>query len=171
MKERMTTEMISLQSHIVEETIPQFFDSSEHLAATVRTIPTSMAGTVIHGEVQAGGPATTKETMGGPNAGQTVDYAAIQEEGVAHGWEINPILFASAQSILTTARKGSVKQRALAGTLPRALSFEIGGRRVVVRRVFHPPLRPRPFMLAGLQDMESKIIFDLEQTLKEVIAT
>jgi hypothetical protein len=170
---KMTTLMFQLHDQIVEAEIPRYFpEGAPEIAGTVRAIPATTIGSVIHGEVQAGGEATTRETLGGPRAGQPVDYAQVQEEGVAHAWEIQPVLFASAQSIAATRLAGSVKQRALSAEgLPRALAFKIGGDIVIVRRVEHPPLAARPYMLSGLEDMESKIISDLNAALTEAIAT
>lgn len=159
----MTSLMIQLQSQILTVELPRYFpDGAPNIAGEVRVIPTTVEGTLIHGEVQAGGARTTKETLGGPNAGRPVDYAAVQEEGVAHGWEIQPVLYGIAQAV-------SQRNRAIAG-LPRALAFVVGGRTVIVRRVWHPPLVPRPFMQSGLEDMETKIIADLKAAISEAIA-
>lgn len=186
---QMTRSMIEVQSHIINETLEQFFaDGGKGIAASIRAHPVKPAkfdGSKITAEVEAGGPQTTKETLGGPNAGKAVDYAAVQEEGVAHSWEINPVLYGIAYSTLPEvsrrARKGAgalggdasmslEDRRALGGGLPLALAFEVGGETVIVRRVIHPPLRPRPFMLAGLTDMEPKIINDLKAAITSAIA-
>lgn len=157
---KMNLLMFKLQSKIVGEKIPTFFpNGAPNIAAEVRAIPATIQGTVIHGEVEAGGPATTKEIKGGPQAGQLVDYAAVQEIGVAHPWKIQPVAMSSAWAISQKVRVHSVSG------LPQALSFLLNGKQIIVRSVTHPGLRERPFMRSGLADMEAQIIAELSETL------
>ena len=169
---QMTRSMIEVQSHIVNETLEQFFEGGgKTIAPTIRAYPAVFDGTKIHGEVQGGGPETTKETLGGPNAGTAVDYAVVQEEGVDHSWEINPVLYGIAYSTLPAVKdRAKLGAGASGGGLPLALAFQVGGETVIVRRVIHPPLRARPFMLAGITDMEPKIINDLKAAITNAIA-
>jgi hypothetical protein len=136
---KMTELMFRLQSHIVGETIPQFFKSSSNIAATVRAIPATLEGTTIVGAVEAGGPRTTKITL---RSGAEVDYAAVQEVGVPHSYQILPFT-------------------------KKALAFILNEKLVIARSVTHPGLRARPFMYAGLQDLEGLILHDLEQEVLE----
>ena len=159
---KLNSLMLRLSSKIVGETIPEFFpDGAPMIAASVREIPTTQSGTTLAAFVEGGGPTTTKVTLGGANAGKRVDYAGVQEAGVPHPWEIQPVLFASAQFI-------GLKKRALAG-LPTALRFTINGKTVFARRVTHPGLEPRPFMQKALDGMKVQIVAELEQTVVETI--
>jgi len=154
--QRMTLLMFKLQSKIVGEEIPkQFPNGAPNIAATVRAIPARLEGKRIVGEVEAGGPRTTKETLGGPQAGQFVDYAAVQEGGVSHSWKIQPVLYSSAWAISNKARVLSVEG------LPRALAFMFNGKLIITRSVTHPGLKERPYMRQGLKDMEAQIISEL----------
>lgn len=162
--EKMHLLMIQLAAGVVSESIPAFFSGgAPSIARTVQEIPPVIDGSVIRGRVEAGGRETTKETLGGPNAGRPVDYALLQEEGVPHAWEIQPAYFASAWAV-------SLKKRAEAG-LPQVLAFKVGGTQVFARRVVHPPLEPHPFMAAELQNEESRIVAELQRTLNEVLHT
>lgn len=136
---KMNALMLKLQAKVVGESIPAFFKAAPNIASTVQMIPAHVEGTKIVGAVQAGGPKTTKITL---KSGAEVDYAAVQEYGVDHGWEILPFN-------------------------KRALSFLIDGKRLIRRRVFHPPLEARPFMRSELQNMEPEIIAGLETAFKE----
>src|SRR5215471_20212754 len=101
MTKRINLLMFKLHSRIVGEEIPKFFPKgAPNIAATVRAIPAETQGTRITGFVEAGGPKTTKLTLGGENAGQAVDYAAVQELGVGHAWKIQPVLYSSAWNIV-----------------------------------------------------------------------
>jgi hypothetical protein len=119
----------------------------------------------VYGDVDGGGPRTTKETRGGPNAGRAVDYAAVQEYGVAHSWKIEPVYYSNAWARSQKSRVLSVSG------LPRALSFLLNGKRVIVRSVTHPGLKERPFMRKGLRDMEAEIIDGLNAELRDFLAS
>jgi hypothetical protein len=166
--ERMTSKMnllmFKLQSFIVGTKVPEFFPSgAPNIIASVRAIPARVEGTVIHGEVQAGGPRTTKETMGGPNAGKFVDYAQVQEAGVAHSWMIQPVLYSSAWAI-------SQKKRALSARgLPKALAFLMGGQLRILRSVMHPGLEERPYMRDALADMSDQIYNELQLEMTSIL--
>lgn len=161
----MTLLMFKVQSKIVGEEIPAFFpNGAPNIAATVRAIPAEVDGTVIRGAVEAGGPRTTKETLGGPHAGEPVDYAAVQEEGVAHSWKIQPVQFSSAWAV-------SQKSRALSVSgLPKALAFVLNGKLLIVRSVTIPGLKERPYMRKGLADMEAEITESLNQELSRMLS-
>ena len=159
---KMNLLMFKLQSKIVGEKIPTFFPGgAPNIAAEVRAIPAKVEGSVVRGVVEAGGPGTTKETLGGPQAGQLVDYAAVQEMGVPHPWTIQPVAASSGWAISQKLRVLSVKG------LPQALAFVLNGKLVIVRSVTHPGLRERPFMRSGLADMEAEIIAGLNKTFAE----
>jgi hypothetical protein len=163
---KMNLFMLQLNAKIVGTEIPLFFEKgAPNIAASVRTIPARVEGTKIVGDVEAGGPRTTKETMGGPRAGQLVDYAAVQEMGVAHPWVIRPVLFSSAWAL-------SQKTRALSVSgLPRALRFIFNGKVMIVRSVTHPGLRERPFMRRGLASMEAEIIADFQHEIQRLLGS
>lgn len=169
---QMTRSMIDVQGHIVNETLEQFFaDGGKGIAPSIRAYPATFDGSKVTGVVTGGGPETTKETLGGPNAGTAVDYAAVQEEGVPHSWEINPVLYGIAYSLSREVKDRAIHgEGAAGGGLPLALAFEVGGETVIVRRVIHPPLRARPFMMAGITDMEPKILNDLKAAITNAIA-
>lgn len=140
---RINLLMFKLASRIVGESIPTFFpNGAPNIAATVRAIPATLEGTVIHGEVQAGGPKTTKRTL---RSGAEVDYAAVQHQGIDHSYQILPFN-------------------------KKALAFMLGGNKVVVRSVIHPGLKPRPYMTAELQNMESQIVAELNEELAALLA-
>ena len=132
---KMNLLMFKLQSKIVGETIPAFFAAAPNIASTVRAIPATVEGTVIHGEVQAGGPRTTKITL---KSGAEVDYAAVQEYGIYHTFTIAPFN-------------------------KKMLSFVLNGKRVFAKMVTHPGLKQRPYMRHGLQEMEEEIITGLNE--------
>jgi len=135
---KMNLLMLKLQSKIVGETIPAFFPSgAPNIASTVRAIPVELEGTVIHGEVQAGGPRTTKVTL---HSGAEVDYAAVQEFGIYHSFTIVPFN-------------------------KKMLSFILDGKRIFAKMVTHPGLKQRPFMRYGLQEMEAEIYEGLSEEL------
>ena len=162
---KMNLFMFKVQSKIVGEEIPSFFPKgAPNIAATVRAIPATVEGTVIRGQVEAGGPRTTKETLGGPRAGQPVDYAGVQEAGVAHSWQIRPVLFSSAWAISQKSRVLSVSG------LPRALAFLLNGKLMIVRSVTIPGLQERPYMRKGLADMEAEITEGLNQELAKLLS-
>src|ERR1700733_14401847 len=74
LSEKLHGLMIQLQSKIIGETLPEYFpDGAPIIASTVREIPPSVDGNKISAFVDAGGPTTTKRTLGGPNAGATPD--------------------------------------------------------------------------------------------------
>ena len=140
--QKMTSLMIRLQSRIVGESIPTFFtNGAPNIAATVRAIPAVLDGTVIHGEVQAGGPRTTKRTL---RSGAEVDYAAVQEYGGRAAYDIIPFS-------------------------KKALAFMVQGQRVVVKIVHHPPLEARPYMRSELQNSETQIVAELQAALGEAL--
>jgi hypothetical protein len=154
--QRMNLIIFKLTSKIVGEKIPEFFpNGAPNIAATVRAIPATIQGTTISGAVEAGGPRTTKETQGGLNAGVLVDYAAIQEMGVAHAWKIEPVFFSQAWAL-------TQKKRAMAGTMPKALAFIYHGQLMIRRSVIHPGLVERPYMRTALQESEAQIVADLD---------
>lgn len=140
--EKMTLLMFKLQSKIVGEEIPSMFPTgAPNISASVRAIPAEVDGTVIHGEVQAGGPRTTKTTL---KSGAQVDYAAVQHEGIPHSFQILPFN-------------------------KRALSFLLDGKRIIVRSVTHPGLKARPFMRQGLEDMQAQIIEELNAEVTALV--
>jgi len=161
---RMTLLMFKLQSKIVGETLPSMFIQYANIASSVRANPAVIEGTVIKGSVEAGGPRTTKETLGGPNAGQLVDYAGVQEAGVAHSWTIRPVLDNTAWALSQKKRVLSVRG------LPKALAFLLNGKLVIVKSVLHPPLRERPFMRQSLADMSAQIEAELNEELTRQLA-
>lgn len=136
---KMNELMLRLQAKIVGESIPAFFKAAPNISASVQMIPAHVEGTMIVGAVQAGGPKTTKITL---KSGAEVDYAAVQEFGVDHGWEILPYT-------------------------KKALAFMLDGKQLIRRRVWHPPLEARPFMRSELQNMEGEIVAELETAFKE----
>lgn len=141
--ERMNLEMFKLQSFIVGETIPAFFpDGAPNIASTVTAQPAQLDGTVIRGNVTAGGPRTTKITL---KSGAEVDYAAVQEFGIYHEYTIEPFN-------------------------KKALRFMIQGNAVFARKVVHPGLTARPFMEYGLQEMSDEITAGLQDTLNRMLA-
>ena len=162
---KMNELMVKLQSKVVGETIPQFFPGgAPAIAAAVQIQPATLEGTKIVGGVTATGP--IRQTQGGPNAGRRVNIAVIQEEGVPHSWEIQPVLYG-----IAWARHQ--KKRALHGIgarehggMPMALAFMLGGKQVIVRRVLHPPLVARPFMHTAQQEMEAQIRAELIATFE-----
>jgi hypothetical protein len=141
--EKMTQLMFKLQSKIVGEEIPQFFpNGAPNIAASVRAIPAELQGTIIRGEVQAGGTRTTKRTL---KSGALVDYAAVQHAGISHSYQILPFN-------------------------KKALRFILNGNVMIRRSVTHPGLRPRPFMQKGLDDMQEQIIAELDGELAALLA-
>jgi hypothetical protein len=156
---KMDMLMVALQNKVKGETIPRYFKTAGPLAASVVKLPTRVEGTKITGAVKAGGELTLKVTQGGANAGQKVDYAGVQEYGVAHDWVINPVLLANAQAmeyVRLRLRRDS--------SLPEALAFLWNGKKMILRRVTHPALEARPFMRAALKEMTPEIIAGLRET-------
>ncbi|HVI09585.1 MAG TPA: hypothetical protein VND65_14950 [Candidatus Binatia bacterium] len=140
---KMNLLMLKLQSKIVGETIPAFFErGAPNIAASVRAIPATTDGTTIRGNVEAGGPKTTKTVL---HSGVEVDYAAVQEVGIYHSYRILPFN-------------------------KKALAFLLNEKLVIVRSVTHPGLKERPFMRYGLQEMETEIIEGLSKTLTEILS-
>jgi hypothetical protein len=140
--ERMNLLMFKLQSKIVGEEIPAMFPKgAPNIAASVRAIPAELEGTIIRGEVQAGGPGTTKVTL---KSGAAVDYAAVQHAGISHSFQILPFN-------------------------KKALSFLIDGKKIIVRSVTHPGLKARPFMQQGLDDMQEQIIAELNAEVTALV--
>ena len=143
MQRRMDLIMLKLQSKIVGETIPEMFpNGAPNIASTVATLPARTAGTIIHGEVRAGGPRTTKRTLW---SGAEVDYAIVQHEGIAHSYPILPFN-------------------------KRALSFLLEGNRVIVKRVTHPGLKPRPYMTSALKAMAEQIVAEFQAEVNAFLA-
>jgi hypothetical protein len=139
---KMNLLMFKLQSKIVGETIPAFFErGAPNIASTVRAIPTAVEGTKIGGFVEAGGPKTTKTTL---KSGALVDYAAVQEVGIYHTYTIEPFN-------------------------KKALAFLLNEKLVIVRSVTHPGLKERPYMRYGLQEMETEIVEGFSKTLAEIL--
>jgi hypothetical protein len=143
--ERLTTKMTGLmfemQSRIVGDSIPAFFpNGAPNIARSIRAVPARLEGSNIVGQVAGGGRETTKETK---KSGRLVDYARVQEQGATGPWIIEPF----------PPRK--------------ALAFMVGGKLVIVRRVTHPGLAARPYMRSELQNMESEIVAQLQQTFAE----
>jgi hypothetical protein len=136
---KMDELMIRLQQKITGESIPTFFKAAPNIASTVQFIPAHIEGTKIIGQVQAGGPRTTKITL---KSGAEVDYAAVQEYGVDHGWEILPFN-------------------------KRALAFVLDGKLLIRKSVWHPPLEARPFMRSELANMEGMIAAELQAAFLE----
>lgn len=140
---KMNLLMFKLQSKIVGETIPAFFErGAPNIAASVRAIPATTNGTTIRGNVEAGGPKTTKTVL---HSGAEVDYAAVQEAGIPHSFRILPFN-------------------------KRALAFLLNEKLVIVKAVTHPGLKERPYMRYGLQEMETEIIEGFSKTLAEILA-
>ena len=141
---KMNELMIRLQGKILGESIPTFFPTG-HQTLPLRFSFTKLfgVGTKYQDAVQAGKESlsnrTAKRTL---KSGAEVDYAAVQEYGVDHGWEILPFN-------------------------KKALAFVLDGKAMIRRRVFHPPLEARPFMRSELQNMEGEIIAGLESAFKE----
>lgn len=142
LQQRMTLAMFKLQSRIVGETIPEMFpNGAPNIAATVRANPAELEGAVIRGSVEAGGPRTTKRTL---KSGAVVDYAAVQEFGISHSFEILPFN-------------------------ARALRFLMEGKVVFAKRVTHPGLEPRPYMRQSLEAAAPSITEDLQQAINEFL--
>lgn len=137
----MNALMLELQRKVIGESIPTFFKRATNIASTVQMVPAHLEGTKIVGAVTAGGPKTTKITL---KSGAEVDYAAVQEYGVPHGWEILPFN-------------------------KKALAFMLDTKFLIRRRVWHPPLDARPFMRSELQNMEGEIIAGLNETFRDAI--
>lgn len=143
LQSKMTELMFKLQSKIVGESIPTFFSPrGQNIARTVRAIPATLEGSTIVGEVAAGGPQTTKVTL---KSGREVDYAAVQEKGISHSYEILPFN-------------------------KKALAFLMDGKQFILKSVIHPPMKARPFMRAELENMESQIVAELQDTFSELSA-
>ena len=141
--QKMNLLMLMLQSKIVGETIPAFFENgAPNIAATVRTEPARLEGNIIRGSVNAGGPRTTKVTL---KSGALVDYAAVQELGIYHSYTIEPFN-------------------------KKALAFLLDGKRVIVRSVTHPGLKERPYMRYGLQESADAIISGLQDEFNRQVA-
>lgn len=140
--QKMNQLMILLQSKVVGESIPSFFpNGAPNIAASVMFNPATLSGTKITGSVQAGGPKTTKVTL---KSGRAVDYAAVQEYGVGHSYQILPFN-------------------------KKALAFLFDGKQVIVKSVQHPGLMPRPFMRGELQNMEEYIVAELRRAAVEAL--
>src|ERR1035437_7829823 len=74
--EKMHRLMLDLAVRVQTVTIPEEFPGgAPSIAQTVKEIPPVVVGTTIRGRVEAGGPETTKRTLGGENVGHAVDYA------------------------------------------------------------------------------------------------
>ena len=139
---KMNMLMIQLQSKITGETIPAFFrNGAPNIVGSIRTIPATLEGNVIRGTVEGGGPRTTKRTL---KSGALVDYAAVQEAGIYHTYEILPFN-------------------------KKALAFMLNGKLIITKLVTHPGLTQRPFMRHGLQEMEEQIIAGLSEELAAII--
>jgi hypothetical protein len=140
---KMTLLMFKLQAKIVGETIPSMFKpGTGNLAKSVRAIPAEVDGTIIRGTVEAGGPTTTKTNL---HSGAAIDYAGVQEYGVAHSYQILPFN-------------------------KRALRFFLDGKQMIVRSVTHPGLRARPFMRQSLEQMQEQIIAELNQEVTGLLS-
>lgn len=134
LRRKMDLLMLMLQSKIVGEQIPAFFpNGAPNIAGSVREIPATTDGMVIRGRVEVGGPRTVKTTL---KSGAQVDYAAVQHEGISHGFEIRPFN-------------------------KKALAFMLDGKKIITKLVHHPGLRPRPYMTTGLHEMQSEIVAQL----------
>lgn len=140
--EKMNLLMIRLQQKVVGTTIPRYFKSAPNISASVQMIPASVAGSKIIGGVTAGGPRTTTITK---KSGREVDYAAVQEYGVAASYEILPFE-------------------------KKALAFLLDGKQVIARRVLHPPLAARPYMREALEEMTPEITEGLQQAVRDAIS-
>lgn len=158
-QKQMTLSMFKVQSNVIGVQIPKFFPrGAPNIAASVRVFPAELEGTKLIAFVQAGGPRTTKETLGGPRAGQLVDYAAVQEMGAPHPWKIEPVLYSIAWAL-------STKSRATSGGLPKALAFKMGGNMILRRSVMHPGLIARPFLREALTEMKEQIVTDMREMI------
>lgn len=143
MSAKLTAIMIELQSRIVGESIPTFFpNGAPNIAASVRAIPATQEGSVIHAEVQAGGPRTTVRTL---SSGKVVDYAAVQEYGGRAAYDIFPYS-------------------------KKVLRFFKDGNLIFAKHVHHPPLEARPFMRSELQNMETQIVAEIKAALDEALS-
>lgn len=137
---KMNELMIRLQQKVVGDTIPRFFSAAPNIASSVQFIPSILEGTKIVGGVTAGGPRTTTITK---KSGAEVDYAAVQEYGVSHSYEILPIE-------------------------KRALRFLMDSKPIFAARVLHPPLEARPYMRTALEEFGPDIVAGLNDTFVEV---
>jgi hypothetical protein len=140
--EKMNALMIALQNKVLGTTIPRYFKSAPNISSSVQLIPAQLAGQMIVGGVTAGGPRTTTVTK---KSGAQVDYAAVQEYGVGHSYEILPFD-------------------------KKALAFLLDGKQIITKRVFHPPLAARPFMRDALAEMTPEITEGLQSAVREALS-
>ena len=49
----------------------------------------------------------------------------------------------------------------------KALAFMMGGKQVIVRSVYHPPIKERSFMRSSLAEMREQIQTELQETITE----
>lgn len=161
--------MLELQRRVQQKLSGEVLQArSGRLLGSVNKTPTTQSGNTISGSVTAGaGPAF---------------YGAIQEVGGTRSYEIKPVnklalaFFPSnslgATSLRIEGRRLFYKQGKRRGTL-KSGAFEnftsLGG--IVVKKVIHPPLQPRPFMSSALQEMTETIISRLKLAVARGVAS
>jgi hypothetical protein len=155
----VTTEMnelmAALAAYVKTTTIPRYFKTSAILSESIAVVPAQVVETKIVGIVRNDARFTTKETMGGPHAGEMVNWAGVQEYGAPNPWDIRPILLASAQSL-------HVKRMQRKEGLAQTLAFMLDGRIVFTTIVHHPQLAARPFMGSAQEEMREQIVAGLQ---------
>lgn len=166
--------MLELQATVVRKLSGQVLaHRSGKLAGSINMEPIRREGSWIVGRVTgAAGPAF---------------YGKIQEKGGTREYEIKPVhkqaLAFFPQNSLG-AGGGIVK---IDKSLLRGLRYKSGERRgelkeesynkfgqyggVVVSKVIHPPLPPRPFMRTSLEEMRGKIVQRIQAAVGKVVTT
>jgi hypothetical protein len=155
--------MTQLQVKVQQDTIPRFFPrGAPIISGTVRQEPpVHVEGTLIIGSVAAGTFAGREETLvtakrPGPGVTYPVDYAYVQEFGGRDWYWILPF-----------------DKKALAFSFSAKSTLEAGfggGAEVVVSKVHHPPLSPRPFMRTAQEEMREQIIAGLQGAAEKALA-
>ncbi len=142
--QKMNELMVRLQSKVVTEKIPTMFKAAPNIAASIQFQQATIQGNKILGTVTGGGTPGVRHTT--LRSGVTYDIAVLQERGVPHGWVIEPFTM-------------------------KALAFQMDGRQMILRRVFHPGLKERPFMRSALHDMEAQITSELKTAFLDTFET
>ena len=110
----------------------------QKLSGSVLKVRTGVLRSSINYKVEQSSTSVTA------TVGTNVKYAAYQEFGIPHSWEIRP-------------------------KSARALAFELNGKTIFAKRVIHPPLPERSFLRSALKEMEPRITEELERAVGEAV--
>jgi hypothetical protein len=161
---KMDRLMILLREKVAFDTIPRFFpNGAPNIAGTVDQVPATWQGAELRGYVTAGAESlsdrTIKVTL---KSGEEVDYAAVQEVGVAHSWIIEPFN----KKALAFTLNGKAQ---MLSTLSSGFASPQSFAEIVTKKVIHPPLEARPFMRTAIEEMTPEIIAELKASVEGLL--